>query len=51
MKTYVKPEMEMVSAQTESLLINATNIMGNRGQLSKKNSFIFDDDFYDEDEQ
>lgn len=50
MKTYVKPEMEMVSSQTESLLINATNTMGDGEQLSKKNSFIFDDECSNEDE-
>lgn len=51
MKTYVKPEMEMVSSQTESLLINATNTVGDKIQLSKDNTFIFDDDFSNEDEQ
>ena len=48
MKTYVKPEIELVSAQTESLLINATNTMGDGEQLSKENKFIFDDSEDDE---
>lgn len=54
-RTYIKPCTEIVLAKSEEHLLltgsPVNNYKGNLGQLSKKNSFIFYDDFYDEDEQ